>query len=290
MQVALPLNQPVEPKAAGVAVLLLTGLVLAPVSPVIESGSVIQATSAQAASEVALTVTRESGEMTAGVRNDAAEGRRIAAGGQKPAGEQEPLLGRKVSPRELDGGRVFGQGDFSAREALSRGGPGDLDETAGPRHTTVAATTPTSELAPADVARATNRGADQAIEALPADKIANLLAAARSWLGVPYAWGGETRTGVDCSALVQIVYRTIGIDLPRSSYEQFRVGVGIPQNQLQSGDLVFFSTNGPGASHVGIYLGDGLFISATRRQVEIQSLTLAYWQNAYRGSRRIVNR
>lgn len=111
---------------------------------------------------------------------------------------------------------------------------------------------------------------------------------ALSWRGVPYRWGGENRTGIDCSALVQEVFRPLGVELPRTSYEQFRTGVGLPMSQLLPGDLVFFSTNGPGASHVGIYLGDQKFISATRNRVEIQSLEAAYWKKAYRGGRRVI--
>lgn len=115
-----------------------------------------------------------------------------------------------------------------------------------------------------------------------------LLEHARTWIGVPYIWGGEGRTGIDCSALVQKVYAKYGISLPRNSREQFRQGEGVALANLLPGDLVFFSTNGPGASHVGIYLSDGEFLSATRRQVEIQSLDSPYWQKAYRGSRRIL--
>jgi lipoprotein Spr len=108
------------------------------------------------------------------------------------------------------------------------------------------------------------------------------------WEGIKYKWGGQTKAGVDCSGLVQRVYRDYGFELPRTSYEQFRVGVGIPRAKLEPGDLVFFNTNGAGASHVGIYLGEGQFISATRYRVEIQSLDQPYWNTTYRGSRRVI--
>lgn len=110
---------------------------------------------------------------------------------------------------------------------------------------------------------------------------------ALSWQGVPYTWGGKSRAGIDCSALVQMIYQNAGVEMPRTSYEQFRIGVGVPRNQLEPGDLVFFSTNGAGASHVGIYLEEQKFISATQRQVEVQSLETYYWKKAYRGSRRV---
>jgi lipoprotein Spr len=110
-----------------------------------------------------------------------------------------------------------------------------------------------------------------------------------SWQGISYKWGGRTKAGVDCSGLVQRVFRENGIQLPRSSYEQFRVGVGIPKAKLETCDLVFFNTNGSGASHVGIYLGNGQFISATKNCVEIQSLDEPYWAKTYRGSRRVIS-
>lgn len=110
----------------------------------------------------------------------------------------------------------------------------------------------------------------------------------KAWIGVPYFYGGTTVKGVDCSGLVQNVFKQNGIELPRTSQEQFRSGVGVPRSQLKPGDLVFFSTSGSGASHVGIYIGDENFVSATREQVEIQSLKQEYWNNTYRGSRRVV--
>ena len=109
-----------------------------------------------------------------------------------------------------------------------------------------------------------------------------------TWEGIKYKWGGQSRAGVDCSGLVQLVYGESGLKLPRTSYEQFRVGVGIPRSKLEPGDLVFFNTNGAGASHVGIYLGDGQFISETKNCVEIQSLDQPYWNKTYRGSRRVI--
>ncbi|CAA7602569.1 NlpC/P60 family [Acididesulfobacillus acetoxydans] len=115
-----------------------------------------------------------------------------------------------------------------------------------------------------------------------------LIQHALTWLGVPYAWGGESRTGIDCSAFTQKAFAFVGIHLARTTYEQFREGVGVARSCLIPGDLVFFSTGGPGASHVGIYLGGGEFVSATRRQVEIQPLADPYWVKAYRGGRRVL--
>ncbi len=79
---------------------------------------------------------------------------------------------------------------------------------------------------------------------------------AEQYLGVPYVWGGASpQTGFDCSGLVQYVFRQNGIPMPRTSWAQYSYVTKIPKSQLQPGDLVFFSTDGPGASHVGIYIG-----------------------------------
>lgn len=117
------------------------------------------------------------------------------------------------------------------------------------------------------------------------EKIVSL---ALTWQGIKYQWGGRTRAGVDCSGLVQRVFLEHGISLPRTSYEQFRQGVGIPKSKLEAGDLVFFNTNGTTASHVGIYVGNGEFISATKNCVDVQPLASSYWAKTYSGSRRVL--
>ena len=78
---------------------------------------------------------------------------------------------------------------------------------------------------------------------------------ALSLQGVPYVFGGTSRSGFDCSGYTQYVFRGSGISLPRTAAEQFRVGSSVSRAQLQSGDLVFFTTYASGASHVGIYIG-----------------------------------
>jgi peptidoglycan DL-endopeptidase CwlO len=102
---------------------------------------------------------------------------------------------------------------------------------------------------------------------------------ALKYIGVPYLWGGTTPSGFDCSGLVQYCYRAVGVNLPRTSREQFRVGTFIaPDNQgaLKPGDLVFFGYGAdPGRiHHVGMYVGDGNFIHApgTGDHVKISSL------------------
>lgn len=111
---------------------------------------------------------------------------------------------------------------------------------------------------------------------------------AERFLGVPYQWGGESPTiGFDCSGFVQFVLRHFGIPVARSSYEQSQAGTAIYQSSLLPGDLVFFDTDGPGASHVGIYVGNQRFISAAGAAVTMNSLTQSYWASHYLGARRI---
>ena len=83
---------------------------------------------------------------------------------------------------------------------------------------------------------------------------------ARQYLGTPYVWGGTSPSGFDCSGFVQYVYRNAaGISLPRDTYGQIGAGSRVSQNQLQPGDLVF-----PDAGHVGIYIGGGQMIHASK--------------------------
>lgn len=105
--------------------------------------------------------------------------------------------------------------------------------------------------------------------------------------GVPYVWGGNDPSGFDCSGFVQYVYRASGVNLPRTTWEQYRVGVPVNGDQLRPGDPVFFSTTGP-ITHDGIYVGDGRFISSTgSRGVAVKSLDDPYWGPRYAGARRL---
>lgn len=107
--------------------------------------------------------------------------------------------------------------------------------------------------------------------------------------GVPYVFGGTSPDGFDCSGFTRYVFAQSGIYLPRMADEQFEVGRYVSYGRLQPGDLVFFSTYASGASHSGIYIGDGRFISATSsRGVAIDSLDSGYWGSRYIGARRVM--
>jgi len=120
------------------------------------------------------------------------------------------------------------------------------------------------------------------------DDYAVLTIAARH-LGTPYIFGGASAGGFDCSGLVRTVFAEVGTALPHSAREQFNMGERIAPEELQPGDLVFFRTYRAGASHVGIYYGDGLFIHAASRggEVKIDSLDQGYFRSRYLGARRV---
>ncbi len=116
-----------------------------------------------------------------------------------------------------------------------------------------------------------------------------IVSTAERFVGVPYQWGGEsTVDGFDCSGLTMVVYQLNGLDLPRTSAEQWRAGQPVAREDLAEGDLVFFATRGGGrVSHVGIYTGGDEFLHASGRGSRIQaaSLSSGYFRTRYLGAR-----
>jgi peptidoglycan DL-endopeptidase CwlO len=122
-----------------------------------------------------------------------------------------------------------------------------------------------------------------------ATTVRRVVQTAMRYVGVPYAFGGTSPDGFDCSGFVRYVFARSGVYLPRMADEQYEVGYSVPISRLQPGDTVYFSTYTSGISHVGIYLGDGKFISASSsRGVVIDRLDSGYWGPRYVGARRIL--
>jgi cell wall-associated NlpC family hydrolase len=114
------------------------------------------------------------------------------------------------------------------------------------------------------------------------------VAEARSQIGTPYEWGGTKPGGFDCSGLVMWSYAKAGVDLPRVSFDQFKAGTAVKRADVRAGDLVFFATDGAGASHVGIAISATEAISATSHGVREHAIFDDYWGPAYVGARRVA--
>ena len=123
----------------------------------------------------------------------------------------------------------------------------------------------------------------------PVAAVRRLVQTSLQYVGVPYWFGGTTPRGFDCSGFTRYVFSTVGVDLPRMADSQYGVGRPVPVDRMQPGDLVFFETYESGPSHVGIYIGNSQFISATSsRGVKVDDLYGYYWGERFLGARRVL--
>lgn len=102
---------------------------------------------------------------------------------------------------------------------------------------------------------------------------ADVVTEAKKYLGVPYVWGGTSPSGLDCSGLVQLVYKNLGVDLPRVSYQQAEAGTPVASMaEAQPGDLIAWdnSSRNNGVDHIAIYIGDGKMIEAPRTGLDVR--------------------
>jgi cell wall-associated NlpC family hydrolase len=112
------------------------------------------------------------------------------------------------------------------------------------------------------------------------------VAIAMQELGVPYVWGGASPSGFDCSGLTMWVYAQLGIQLDHYTGSQWQAGPHVPYDALEPGDLVFFE---PDIGHVGIYIGNGLFIHAPHTGDVVRISSLSGWYAAeYQGAVRLT--
>jgi cell wall-associated NlpC family hydrolase len=108
--------------------------------------------------------------------------------------------------------------------------------------------------------------------------------------GSPYREGGDTPLGFDCSGFIRYVFAQHGIGVPRQVADQYETGAQIAATDLRPGDLLFFSTIAPGASHVALSIGRDEFVHAPSEQgvVRVERLSSSYWSRRFIGARRIV--
>jgi len=150
-----------------------------------------------------------------------------------------------------------------------------------------AAAAETGEAASFNGSRLVRRFADGILHR-SASLAVSLTRNAMRFLGVPYAFGGTSSNGFDCSGYVQHVYALLGLRLPRTADAQYTEGKRV-RGALVRGDLVFFETYAAGASHVGIYVGNDEFVHASSsRGVTVSSLHERYWSARYLGAKRLL--
>jgi gamma-D-glutamyl-L-lysine dipeptidyl-peptidase len=112
---------------------------------------------------------------------------------------------------------------------------------------------------------------------------------AERFVGIPYRWGGDTVVdGMDCSGFVRAVYNLCGVNIPRTSREQYRVGDVVGKDELKDGDLLFFGPSLDEITHVGIFVGSGRFVHAPRRgdDIKVSTLDESYFLKRFVGAKR----
>lgn len=122
------------------------------------------------------------------------------------------------------------------------------------------------------------------------DDMGNIAArTAERFVGIPYRWGGDTVVdGMDCSGFARAVYNLCGVNIPRTSREQFRVGDPVDRGDVRDGDLVFFGASAVDINHVGIFTGNGKFVHAPRRgdDIKVSEIEEPYFARKFVGARR----
>jgi peptidoglycan DL-endopeptidase LytE len=116
-----------------------------------------------------------------------------------------------------------------------------------------------------------------------------LIREAESLVGSPYRFGGTSPSGFDCSGFTAYVMGQLGVDLPRTSRDQYDVGSKVSRDNLEPGDLLFFDTSGGGSvNHVGIYVGNNKMVHAASHDVTVSDLDWYFNHYDYYGAKRVL--
>lgn len=167
------------------------------------------------------------------------------------------LTQQQISARMATRGANNGTGAPGWNAGLNPAGAGSLAGLAGGFGTGVSGLGSTGGLGSVGIGTVGGYGT------APSTAAATVISSAMTELGVPYLWGGTSSAGWDCSGLVQHAYRMAGVEMPRVSRDQARMGVEVPSlDMAKPGDLIAF---GSPVDHIGIYLGDGKMIHAPKR-------------------------
>ena len=118
----------------------------------------------------------------------------------------------------------------------------------------------------------------------PNAQAATAVAFAKAQVGKPYVWGAAGPGSYDCSGLTMASWNAAGVSLPHSAAQQYGYGTHIPESALQPGDLVFMYSP---ISHVTIYIGGGLLVSAPQPGQDVSIVPLSAFQNVYAGATRL---
>jgi cell wall-associated NlpC family hydrolase len=147
---------------------------------------------------------------------------------------------------------------------------------------------PTTTRRPPAERAADSAGAPAVASSLPVDSYA-LVGTALDLRGVRYRNGGSDPRGFDCSGFTQYVFAQHGVALPRNVRDQFDRGKPVRPEDVREGDLLFFETDGSGASHVGIAVGGDSFVHApsTSGVVRVERVGTRYWSDRFIGARRV---
>ncbi|GEL07648.1 NlpC/P60 family protein [Salisediminibacterium halotolerans] len=177
---------------------------------------------------------------------------------------------------------IYGPKTRAAVTAFQQSAGIGVDGIAGPN--TYSAITGSSSSA--SDSSGSSSSSDSATSASGGGLVGSLISEAENHTGTPYAWGGTTPSGFDCSGFIQYVFNQNGINLPRTASQQWNAGTSVSSPQV--GDVVFFETYTSGPSHNGIYLGNNQFIHAgSSTGVTVSDMNSSYWSSRYLGAKRL---